>query len=156
MGWPVLICLLLAAVLVAFAAWRWVERRAVQRYLAGREALDDAAFSSLFPTELEGEIAVSARRLLASMVSVDVALIRPDDKPAVDLGLGKRDGLDANEFLASVERQWQVKVPRTIASQLETVADVACAVAQRVEHLRERRREATPFLHTLPAPKEMR
>lgn len=154
MGWPVWIGLLLAAVLAAVSAMRWSQRRNVQRFLQGREALDDAAFSSLFPTPLEGEIAVSARKLLAPLVAFDVALIRPGDKPAVDLGLGAMDALDVDDYIASIERHWRVKVPRAIASQLRTMEDIAAAVAQRVEHVRERTRAAGPFLPTLPAGKE--
>ncbi len=150
MEWPVWVGLL-AAGLVLIATLRFAARRRVRHRLRGREPLDDESFSSLFPSQLEGEIAVSARKLLAPMVSFDVTLIRPEDKPAVDLGLGSMDGLDANEFLASVERHWKVKVPAQVALQLRTVADVAGAVAQRVEHTRARRMAASSWSPTLPA-----
>ena len=127
------ISLLAVAVCVAFAAAvHRRNRRRVVKHLVGREALGNEQFASLFPSPLEGKVGVSLLRLLAPWVRFDVALIRPADRFCADLLLGVEDGLDANEFVASVEREWRIDLPDEEAAELRTVAELAHAVARRV------------------------
>ncbi|QGJ20114.1 MULTISPECIES: acyl carrier protein [unclassified Polaromonas] len=89
----------------------------------------------MFASALEGEVGVSLRRLLAPWVSFDVALVRPSDRFCADLLLAVEDGMDSNEYVASVEKEWRIELPDEEAAKLLTIEQLANAVARRLSGL---------------------
>lgn len=130
---PILIAL--AVGVLAMAAMHRVKRARLRELLRSRRPLSEEEFGALFPAPLEREVAQSVRRLLAPWVSCDVALIRPEDEFCADLLLDAFDGLDPHEFLVSVEKRWGVDLPRGEAAQLKTVAELAAAIAPRLDRV---------------------
>lgn len=117
---------------MALVAMHWANRRKLRGILRGRRLLSEVEFAALFAVPLEGTVAQSVRTLLAPWVPCDVSLLRPDDEFCGDLFLDALDGMDPEEFLLSVEKMWDVDIPRVEAAELKTIAQLAAAVAVRL------------------------
>lgn len=128
----------LAAGIVAIGVFNYANRRKIALHLKNREPLDDEAFAALFPSNQEGEVAVSIRTLLKPWVTFDIQLLRPEDQFCGDLLLDAMDGMDPEEFLLSVENRWQVKIHQTEAEGLLSIAQLSAAVSR---HVNEKSRQ---------------
>jgi hypothetical protein len=60
---------------------------------------------------------------------IPVELVHPDDKLCADVGLGVRDGLDANYFVRDVERATGTTIPDIEAQKLYTLRDILSFVS---------------------------
>ena len=101
-----------------------------QRVVKGRVALSAPEFAALFPDPNEAVVAPLVRDQLRSYISVDPALVLPDDKLCADLQLARIDGLEANCFVADVERATATKIPDEAAEQMATLRDIVRYVAK--------------------------
>jgi acyl carrier protein len=101
------------------------------RIVFGRNHLSAAEFSALFDSPEERKWATAIRDQLRSYIPVDPALVRPDDKLCAELQLAAMDGLDANAFVADVEKLTGVKIPDAEAERMLTLRDVISYVAAR-------------------------
>jgi len=119
------IALAIAAVLAAHIATRNKARRVVR----GRSPLSPAEFSALFATEAEAALAPAIRDRLRAYIAVDPALVYPDDKLCAELRLAVLDGLDANAFVAEVEKAAGTKIPDPDAQRMATLRDIVSYVA---------------------------
>ena len=104
-------------------------RRKARRFVHGRAPLDAAEFGRLFSTIGEGALAPVIRDRLRGYIAVDPALVRPDDKLREDLQLAVLDGLDADAFVADIEKTVGVKIPNKEAESMRTLRDIVICVA---------------------------
>ena len=101
--------LLLAGLIVVFVGLVWLDSasqvRAAERHMAGREPLSPEQFGAqLFPAE-QAPIATRLRELLAEETVIDLARLRPQDRPVADLRIDALDSLALSEYiLASLAR----------------------------------------------------
>src|SRR5262245_27095150 len=79
-------------------------RSKARSIVRGRSPLGPAEFGGLFKTEREAALAPIVRDRLRAYIPVDPALVRPDDRLCDELQLAVIDGLDANAFVADVEK----------------------------------------------------
>lgn len=115
---------------VTVGIFQYTKHRKITSYLQGRTPLTDEDFAALFPSTLEGKVGVSIRRHLKSWVAFDVRLVRPQDLLCGDLLLDALDGMDPDVFLASVEKEWKVKLPDVNSQELRSIAELASAVSR--------------------------
>lgn len=106
-------------------------RSKARRVVWGRSPLSPAEFGALFKTEQEAALAPVVRDSLRGYIPVDPALVRPDDKLCDELQLAVVDGLDANAFIADVEKSVGVKIPGQEAGKMFTLRDIVAYVAAR-------------------------
>jgi hypothetical protein len=106
-------------------------RRKAKRCVADRRPLGNNDFAALFATRAEAEVAPLIRLLLRGYIPVAPELVHPDDKLCRDLGLAAVDGLDANSFVADVQRAVGVSIPDAIGAKMLTLRDVVSYVALR-------------------------
>lgn len=126
--------LVAAGIAVAVAAVWAVHvstRSKARRVVRGRSPLGPAEFGGLFKTEREAALAPVVRDRLRRYIPVDPALVRPDDKLCDELQLAVVDGLDANAFVAEVEKAVGVKIPDQDAEKMFTLRDIVIYVAAR-------------------------
>lgn len=120
-------------VLVLGFAGAWAARRSsrnkARETVKGRAALTDAAFAALFTNKAEADLSLKVRELLKPYIPVDPALVRPDDKLCEDLQLAAMDGLDANAFLAEVEKVLTTTIPAEAAGEMLSIKDIVSYVA---------------------------
>jgi acyl carrier protein len=93
--------------------------------------LGPAEFGALFKTEREAALAPVIRDRLRAYIPIDPALVRPDDKLCAELQLAVFDGLDANAFVAEVEKAVGVKIPDQEAEKMFTLRDIVSYLAAR-------------------------
>lgn len=117
---------------IVMAVFHYGKHRKINALLHGRTPLTDEDFASLFPSIMGGKVAISVRRHLKPWVAFDVRLIRPQDKLCGDLLLDALDGMDPEEFLTSIEKEWNVKLPDEEAQELLSIAELVDAVTRRV------------------------
>lgn len=115
---------------VAVATHLGLKRKA-SGVVSGRNHLSPAEFSALFHSPPERKWAPAIRDQLRSYIPVDPALVRPDDKLCAELQLAAIDGLDANGFVADVEKLTGVRIPDAEAERMLTLRDVISYVAAR-------------------------
>jgi len=106
-------------------------RRKAERCVADRRPLGNDDFSALFATPAEAEIAPQIRQLLKGYIPVPPELVHPDDKLCRELGLAAVDGLDANSFVADVQRAVGVSIPDAAGANMFTLRDIVSYVALR-------------------------
>jgi hypothetical protein len=106
------------------------QRRKILKRLVGRNSLTDDEFRSLFAAA-DAEIALTIRNQLTRYLVIPVELVHPDDKLCADVGLGARDGLDANYFVRDVERATGTTIPDIVAEKLYTLRDIVSYVSGR-------------------------
>jgi hypothetical protein len=106
------------------------QRRHILKKLAGRRPLTDDEFRALFSPP-DAEVAVTIRDQLKGYLGIPVALVHPDDKLCADVGLGTRDGLDANCFVQDVERATGTTITGIDAEKLYTLRDIVVYVSGR-------------------------
>ena len=106
------------------------QRRKILKRLAGRKLLTDDEFRSLFAAA-DAEIALTIRNQLTRYLVIPVELVHPDDKLCADVGLGVRDGLDANYFVRDVARATGTTIPDIVAEKLYTLRDIVSYVSGR-------------------------
>jgi len=126
--------LIAAGIAIAFAAvWAMHVsiRSKARRVVRGRSPLGPAEFGALFGSEREAALAPVLRDRLRAYIPVDPALVRPDDKLCDELQLAVVDGLDANAFVAEVEKVVGVKIPDQDAQKMITLRDIVAYVAAR-------------------------
>jgi len=132
-----LVAAIIALALIAAVAMRLSIRRKARRAVYARAALSSTQFAALFTDPKEAEVSVAIRDRLRDYISIDPALVRPDDKLCADLQLAAIDGLDANSFVAEVERVTKTDIPDEVAERMLTLRDIVSFVA------RARRESAT-------------
>ena len=103
-------------------------RSRARRVVRGRSPLSAAEFGALFATEAEAALAPVIRDRLRAHIPVDPALVRPDDKLCEELQLAVLDGLDANAFVADVEKVVGAKIPDKVAEKMFTLRDIVSYV----------------------------
>jgi acyl carrier protein len=106
-------------------------RSKARRIVRGRSPLGPAEFGGLFKTATEAALAPVVRDRLCAYIPVDPALVRPDDRLCEELQLAVVDGLDANAFVADVEKAVGVKIPAQEAEKMLTLRDIVSFVAAR-------------------------
>lgn len=127
----ILIAAGIAAAVVGVWAVHWLTRSKARRVVQNRSPLGAAEFSGLFATEQEAALAPIIRDRLREYIAVDPTLVRPDDKLCEELQLGVVDGLDANAFVADVEKAVGVRIPDQAAERMLTLRDIVSYVAAR-------------------------
>jgi acyl carrier protein len=106
-----------------------IGRVANRRYSDGfRVSLTDGEFCSLFAAA-DADVALTIRNQLKGYLIIPVELVRPDDKLCADIGLGIRDGLDANCFVRDVQRATGATIPDIDAENLYTLRDIVAFVS---------------------------
>jgi len=105
------------------------KRRKARRVVRGRSPLSAAEFAALFATEAQAALAPLIRDRLRAYIPVDPALVRPDDRLCEELQLAAMDGLDANAFVAEVEKAVGTKIPNKDAESMFTLRDIVSYVA---------------------------
>lgn len=88
-----------------------------------------AEFAGLFKTEREAALAPVVRDRLRGYIPVDPSLVRPDDRLCEELQLAVVDGLDANAFVADIEKAVGVKIPAQEAEKMLTLRDIVSYLA---------------------------
>jgi acyl carrier protein len=104
-------------------------RGKARRFVRGRSPLSAAEFGALFASEEEVALAPVIRDRLRAYIPIDPALVRPDDKLCDELQLAVTDGLDANEFVADVEKLAGTKIPDKDAERMFTLRDIVSYLA---------------------------
>ena len=127
----ILIAAGIAVAVVAAGAVHVSTRSKARRVVRGRSPLGPAEFGGLFETEREAALAPVVRDRLREYIPVDPALVRPDDKLCDELQLAVVDGLDANAFVAEVEKAVGVKIPGQDAEKMFTLRDIVAYIAAR-------------------------
>jgi len=117
-----------AVIVVGALAVNRSERAKIRRRLGDRRSISDREFCSAFSLAAEAETAIVVRNLLKPYLLVPVDLAHPDDKLCADLGLGARDGLDANFFVRDVEKTTGIKIPDKDAEKMLTLRDIVSFV----------------------------
>jgi acyl carrier protein len=127
--------ILIAASIAVAVGGAWAvhvsTRSKARRIVRGRSPLGPAEFGGLFKTEREAALAPVVRDRLRAYIPVDPALVRPDDRLCEELQLAVIDGLDANAFVADVEKAVGVKIPAQEAEKMLTLRDIVSFVAAR-------------------------
>ena len=106
-------------------------RNRVRRVVRGRVPLGAVGLSALFATDAEAVLAPIIRDRLRSYLLVDPALVHPDDRLCDELQLAAIDGLDANAFVAEIEKVAGMRIPDDDAQRLFTLRDIVAYVAAR-------------------------
>jgi acyl carrier protein len=106
-------------------------RSKARRTVRDRSPLSAAEFGALFASEAEAALAPVVRDRLRAYISVDPALVRPDDKLCEELQLAVTDSLDANAFVADVEKVVGTKIPDKDAEGMFTLRDIVSYLATR-------------------------
>jgi acyl carrier protein len=104
------------------------ERAKVLKRVGDRHTTNDAEFSAFFSSAGEAEIAIVLRNQLRKYLLIPIDLVQPDDQLCADLGLGARDGLDANFFVMDVEKATRIKISDTKAAEMLTLRDIVSYV----------------------------
>ena len=125
----VLVAAALAIAIAAVWAVHLSIRSKARRIVRGRSPLGPAQFGGLFKTQREAALAPVVRDRLRQYIPVHPALVRPDDKLCDELQLAVVDGLDANAFVAEVEKAVGVKIPDQDAEKMLTLRDIVVYVA---------------------------
>ena len=105
-------------------------RGKARRVVRGRPPLSASEFSALFETGAQAAWAPVVRDRLRRYIPVDPALVRPDDRLCDELQLAALDGLDANVFVAEVEKLAGIKIPAHDAQRILTLRDIVTYVAR--------------------------
>jgi acyl carrier protein len=102
--------------------FRWSLRRRFALSMAGRKILSEKDFAAFFPGSEETANAV--RAMIARVMPGDGRLMLPSDRIAADLWVGAIDGLDSNEIVAGLERQFAIRIPEIHAAEVRTVQEL--------------------------------
>ena len=101
--------------------------------VSSRETLDNEAFSRRYFEGREARLASGVRAALAPYIPVDVARAYPDDDLEKDLQLGRIDGRSVNDFIASLERLYNIDIPAQDAKGMHTLRQIICYISRQLE-----------------------
>ena len=105
--------------------------RKARRLRLGRKPLTDEAFGLEFFSGPESQIAAKARAALNRYIPGDTLRIHPDDELVRDLQLATVDGLDANDYLRDLEREFGVSIPDAESVRWRSLRDVVTFLSKR-------------------------
>ena len=98
-----------------------------------RTSFSSADFASSFFRDVPDNVPIRLRRLLERELGFDLACLRPDDRLAADLGLGKVDGLQPFHFAHDVEEEFAISFPEHAWKDIQTCSDLVTYVAKQTE-----------------------
>ena len=103
-------------------------RRQLVRRMKDRPPMNDDEFGRLFPVD-QAPIAIRIRQLLGRWVDIDLANVAPTDEFCQHLGLGRTDGMDVDDFVADVEKDFHIEFPDSEAQKMRTLQDMVEFIA---------------------------
>jgi acyl carrier protein len=128
--------LLLVGLIVVLVGLVWLDSasqvRAAERHMAGREPLSAEQFGAkLFPTE-QAAIAARLRELLAEETVIDLARLRPQDRPVADLRIDALDSLALSEYILTIESSYGITLEDAEIAAIRSFGELAELVSRRV------------------------
>jgi acyl carrier protein len=128
--------LLLAGLIVVLVGLVWLDSaaqvRAAERHMAGREPLSPEQFGAmLFPTE-QAAIAARLRQLLAEETVIDLARLRPEDRPVADLRIDALDSLALSEYILAIESAYGIQLEDAEIASIRSFGELVELVSRRV------------------------
>ena len=115
-----------------------IEKRRVQRLMAGRDLLSDEEFGECFFSPSQAHIAARTREILARHIDVDLSQLHPSDRPVEDLRMVALDSLSDVEFICDIEEEFDIKLEEQEGDQLRTVEDIVRYVSEKLAEKRSR------------------
>jgi hypothetical protein len=113
--------LLLAALALFLLVTNLSIRNRARGAVSSRDTLDNEAFSRRYFAGREARLASGVRAALAAYIPGDVSRVYPDDDLVKDLQLGAIEGKSADDFIASLERLYNIEIPPPEARALRTL-----------------------------------
>lgn len=101
--------------------------------VSSRETLDNEAFSRRYFEGRQARLASDVRAALAPYIPIDVSRAYPDDDLVDDLHLGEVDGKSANDFVASLERLYNIKLPSQEEHSMRTLRHIIRYISRQLE-----------------------
>jgi acyl carrier protein len=118
-----------AAFAYVFRRIKHDEQRQIESVTSGRRSFTAEEFGKEYFTGVAVPIAAACREIFAENYELDSSRIHPDDKLCADLRFAAHDCLDANEFLAGIEKRFQIKFSKSEMKQMRTMRDIVDVVA---------------------------
>ena len=123
--------ILLAALALFLLVTNLSIRNRARGAVSSRDTLDNEAFSRRYFEGREARLASGVRAALAAYIPGDVSRVYPDDDLVKDLQLGTIEGKGFDDFIASLERLYNIEIPPPEARGLRTLRHVICYVSRK-------------------------
>jgi acyl carrier protein len=134
-GWPWYFAVgIFVAAFVCFSSINATKNKErIEAHFSSRPVLSDGEFGSNYFPAGQVEIATRLRKILAKHVGIDLSRMNPTDRFIEDLLMDDFDSMATVEFVIAIEKEFEIKIPDSVAEKLTTFQNLVDYVAEAVK-----------------------